>query len=86
MVDGVLVRVVEHLRGLLESKPGGEDRGPFGIESVQDHGPFFDELLQFCDARSMAVKTLMKMNMVTSLIQTVLQHLHGAWLVKSQSR
>lgn len=34
------------------------DRGPYGIESVQDYGPFFDDLLRHCAASSIGVRTL----------------------------
>ena len=36
------------------------DRGPYGIESVQDHGAFFEDLLRHCETQSIRVRTLIR--------------------------
>jgi glutamine synthetase len=55
-----LLPVDNSSQGMPAVMPTQADRGPFGIESVVDHGGFFDDLLQHCEAHSIGVKTLIR--------------------------
>jgi glutamine synthetase len=55
-----LLRVDNASLGMPLAQPRDADRGPYGIESVQDHGAFFDDLLRHCESRSIGFKTLIR--------------------------
>ena len=55
-----LLRVNDAAHGMPLRQPTEADRGPYGIESVQDHGAFFDDLLQHCERHSIGLKTLIR--------------------------
>ena len=57
----VLAPELEFYLVRLQPSPLDEaDRGPYGIESVQDFGAFFDDLLRHCEASSIGVQTLIR--------------------------
>lgn len=55
-----LLRVNDASQGMPATQPNEADRGPYGIESVQDHSAFFDDLLRHCEAQSIGLKTLIR--------------------------
>jgi glutamine synthetase len=55
-----LLRVDNASLGMPAVQPREADRGPYGIESVQDHSGFFDDLLRYCESHSIKPKTLIR--------------------------
>ncbi len=55
-----LLKIDNPSAGMPTTQPQGADRGPYGIESVQDHGPFFDDLLSHCEKLKITPKTLIR--------------------------
>jgi glutamine synthetase len=55
-----LLRVTDDSAGMPASQPREADRGPYGVESVQDYSTFFDDLLRHCELCSIGIKTLIR--------------------------